>query len=559
MRKCMKKAISLLLAMILVATLFSGCSNNDVAIDFIYPFSADVKSFDPQIASTKDEFLIIENTFEGLIRINDDGEVQAGVAENWDISNDGLIYTFYLYKGIKWNIDTQLNSDGERKEDSRLEYMGYDFNPDITAHDFVFALQRAVMPETECPLFSSVACIKNANEIHNGKKSVSKLGVKAIDDYTLQITLTSSNDDFLNTLTTSVAMPCNEEFFNATKGRYGLSTQYTLFNGQYYLSQILESSYLLKQNKQYTGEHPTSASELTLKIVDDTDTDTIDKLISGYYDAAFISGFDTDKIKESSGITYTPYNDTTWCFVFNTNNILLQNKNIRQGFCLGLTRLDNTDKEYLNNATCLTPKACSINGKNAVEEIGNISGNQDIEKSIEYWNNGLDEIGETDFSITIVTPESMETYVKKMLQGVQSGIGNIVKNPDDDKVNLTIKVNSLSDDEYSTALSEKNYDIAFCSYKSNSSSVSTYLTQFSSVTGVDGDELQKNIDKANKASSTNEAVENLRNAEKEIIENYTVYPMLYETSYYAAAKGVSGIQFHAGTGRVSFVNADREE
>lgn len=559
MRTHFKRVLCLLIITISVVTLFTGCSDKEKSVDFIYPFSADVRSYDPQVASTKDEFLVIENTFEGLVRINDDGEIQNGVAESWNISSDGLVYTFNLSKGIKWNIDTELNSNGERKEDSRLEYMGYDFNPDITAHDFVFALQRAVSPETECPLFSSVSCIKNANKIHSGKMNVSKLGVKAIDDYTLEITLTGKNDGFLNTLTTAVAMPCNKEFFNATKGRYGLTTEYTLFNGQFYLSQILESSYLLKQNKLYTGEHPAKASELTLKISDDNEEDIVEKLKSGYYDAAFISGNDTENINESSGITYTPYNDTTWCFVFNTNNILLQNKNIRNGFCLGLTRLEKTNKEYLKNATCLTPMACTTDNKTTADEIGAVVGKQNIEKSVELWNKGLNEIGETDFSITVITPKSMETYVKQMLQGVQSGIGNIVKNPDGDKVNFTIKVNSLSDEEYYAALSSDDYDIAFCSYKSNSTSASTYLSQFSSVDGVDSEKLEKEIGNADNAIDTETTIKFLKNAEQTIIENYTVYPMLFETSYYASAKSVNGIQFHPGTGRVSFVNADREE
>lgn len=557
--KQIRNLLCLILCGCLVASLFAGCSSNDKAIDFIYPFSADVRSYDPQVASTTDEFLIIENTFEGLIRIDDDGTVKSGMAESWNISDDGLTYTFKIKKGMKWNIDTELNSEGERKEDSRLEYMGYDFNPDITANDFVFALRRAASPETDCPLFSSISCIKNAPEVHSGALKSSKLGVKATDDYTLEITLSNANDGFLTTLTTAVAMPCNEEFFKATKGRYGLSEEYTLFNGQFYVSQILETSYLLKNNKLYTGEYPAYASELTLKITNETNNEIVEKLKSGYYDAAFISGSDTDSIKESNGITYTPYSDTTWSFVFNTGTLLFQNESIRKGFCLGLTRLEQTDKSYLSNASNLTPKACLISGNNAVDSMGKTVSAQDIDKSVELWSKGLGEIGETDFTVTIITPKSMEKYVKEMLQGVQSGIGNIVRNPDGDKISLTIKVNALEEDEYNSSLSAKNYDIAFCEYKSSSSSPSAYLSKFSSIAGIDKDKLNEEIEKANSANSVKETAKHLKNAENAIIGDYCVYPMLYETSYYASAKGVSGIQFHAGTGRVSFVNANRKK
>ena len=95
----MKKYISFFLAFILIISALAGCSKSETAYDFIYPFDADVNSYDPQVASTSDEYLIIENTFEGLIRVNDDGEVVPGVSDKWDISEDGLTYTFHIPDG----------------------------------------------------------------------------------------------------------------------------------------------------------------------------------------------------------------------------------------------------------------------------------------------------------------------------------------------------------------------------------------------------------------------------------------------------------------------------
>lgn len=216
----MKKILSILISLLLVISLFSGCKNKQDSIDFIYPFGANVNSYDPQVASTADEFLIIENTFEGLIRINDDGTIVPGMAEKWEISDDGLTYTFHIRKGMKWNINTDKYEKGENKGkfiDSRLQMLGYEFNPDITAHDFVFALRRAVYYYTDCPQFASVSCIKNANRIHTGAVLPTELGVVANDDYALTITLERRDDTFMQTLASAVAMPCNEQFFVATK------------------------------------------------------------------------------------------------------------------------------------------------------------------------------------------------------------------------------------------------------------------------------------------------------------------------------------------------------
>ena len=89
MMKRIKKILSVIFCISIIASVFSGCGSKDELIDFIYPFNADITSFDPQIASKSDEFLIIENCFEGLVRVRDDGTVMPGVAESWSISDDG--------------------------------------------------------------------------------------------------------------------------------------------------------------------------------------------------------------------------------------------------------------------------------------------------------------------------------------------------------------------------------------------------------------------------------------------------------------------------------------
>lgn len=564
--KIVKKTVSIILCTILIICTFSGCSSSNKKINFLYPFSADVNSYDPQIAGTPDEYLIIENTFEGLVRVTSDGEVRPGVAESWDISSDGLTYTFKLKKGVKWNIDTELKTDGSRKEDSRLEYMGYDFNPDITANDFVFALKRAVKAETKAPLFSTISGIKNAAAINSGKKSVNSLGVKALDDYTLQITLSAKDPSFMKTLSTAIAMPCNEKFFNATKGRYGLTTEYTLFNGQFYVSQILDTSYLLKQNKQYTGPYPTVANELTLKIINEEDelnekTDTVSRLESGYYDAAFIKGTETERLKKAQGITYYPYNDTTWAFLLNTKHPALKSKTIREALCTGFTRLTDTQKDYLKNASNLIPSSCTIGANNANKAIGKTTVNQDIPKSKELWKSGLKFIELKKFELTVITCDSMQNYVKQLLQGIQSGIESLSTDDNGEEIGLTVKVEVMSEADLKKAIAKKEYDIAFCPFKAKNISALNYLQQIiqSNPTSIETGSIEKALSRAERSNDLKTISQNIKKAEKEMIESYSICPMIFETSYYAAAQGVKDIQFHIGSGRVSFVYATRED
>lgn len=557
-----KRALAMILSVCLAACVFSSCSKKEKPIDFIYPFSGDINSYDPQVASTSDEYLIIENCYEGLIRMDDDKKVHPGCAENWKISDDGLTYTFNIRRGLKWDISTDVYKEGEDKgkfKDKRLQMMGYEFNPDITAHDFVFALQRAASKETNCPLFSSLSSIKNAVEINSGKMKASALGAVAKDDYTLVITLKSPDEAFMQSLTCAAAMPCNEEFWKATKGRYGLSTNFTLFNGQFYLRQILESSYVLKQNEDYKGPTPAKASELTLKIPSEDDkSDTVERLTSGYYDAAYISSLESERIENSENLTFTEYNDKTLAFVFNTNGEIFQSKTMRKAFCLGFSREENTEKKYFAPAKNLIPTSTRIGANKACEAIGETVKKQNIEESITLFKKGIEIIDKSDFTVTVITTAEYENAAKLMLQGVQSGIGAQTKDKSGNPFTFTLKVKVLESDELKTAMAKGEYDIAFVPYKANSDSAIAFLrTSFSGVSGIDGKKLDKALINAEKAGTLSTKAKYVKDAEKVIIESYSVCPMLWETSYFAQAKGVSNVQFHSGTGRVSFVYATR--
>jgi oligopeptide transport system substrate-binding protein len=558
-----KKALIMMLCVCLAASVFSSCSKSEKMIDFIYPFEGNVNSYDPQVAATSDEYLIIENTFEGLIRMDDDGTIHPGCAESWKVSNDGLTYTFNIQKGLKWDIRTDKYKEGEHKgefRDSRLQMLGYEFNPDITAKDFVFALQRAVKPETKCPLFSSVSSIVNAVEINSGKLKASALGARAVSTYILEIKLRSPDESFMQSLTGAAAMPCNEEFFNATKGRYGLSTKYTLFNGQFYVNQILESSYLLKQNKDYKGPSPTKASELTLKIPDEDESKkTVERLTSGYYDAAYITSAQSEQIKESSNITFTPYNDTTLAFVFNTNNEVFQSKTMRQAFCLGFSRDNTGDKSYLSPAKNLVPSSVKIDANNASKAMGVTIREQNNEKSISLFKKGIEIIDTEDLTVTVITTPQYEETVKFLLQGIQSGIGAQTKNKSGETITFTLKVKALDEAELKTAVAKGEYDIVFTPFKAtNDSAISFLSNNFEGKSGFDNKKFTSALQNAEKAGTLSKKAQYVKQAEKVVIESYSICPMLWETSCFAQAKGVSGVQFHAGTGRVSFVNAARD-
>lgn len=531
-----------------MALSFAGCSSNDERLDFIYPFSGDIKSFDPQIASTADEFLIIENCFEGLVRINDDSSVINGAAESYTVSGDGKVYTFKIKQGLKWHIES----------DSAVEELfGKGVNPDITAHDFVFALQRAADKTTDAPLFSSISNIKNAAKIHSGKLDKSKLGVKALDDYTLEIYLNSADSSFINVLATSVAMPCNEAFFNATKGRYGLGLDYSAFNGQFYLSSILESSYILKNNSQYTGDNRSKVTDITLNITDEN-SEIAEKLESGYYDAAYISGQEHHKLKNK--ITAVDYSDKTLAFVLNKNKVLLSEKELRQAVCLSISDIDLSDREYLKKASGLTPPSCTILGKSANESIGNVNYSQSLEKAKKLWKSGLEKIGASSADFIVIVPEKYSDIAKELVQGIQKGVGSISSYGDDDSpISFSLKIEALSDEDFDAAFTSGEYDLALYKFTASSQNPLNFLNGI-----IDGNftgsvsSIDKSLQSALNAKAS-DLPSKIKSCEKTVLADYSIKPVFFESSYYAQAQGVIGIQFHPGSGRVCFVNAQRKK
>ncbi|WP_176503585.1 peptide ABC transporter substrate-binding protein [Cobetia sp. 5-11-6-3] len=141
-------------------------------------------SLDPQQISGTWENDVVGDLFEGLVTEAADGERIPGAAESWQISDDGKTYTFTLRQDGKW-------SDGEP----------------VTAEDFVYALKRIMTPENASDYAYILYPIKNAKAINSGEAEPDTLGVRAVDDHTLEITLERPTPYFLDQLSHYTAYP----------------------------------------------------------------------------------------------------------------------------------------------------------------------------------------------------------------------------------------------------------------------------------------------------------------------------------------------------------------
>ena len=219
----MKKWLCLLLAVVLALTP-TGCSKNKDGTGggFRFPIAAEPKGLDPQMATDDAAVTVLCALFEGLTRLDADGKAVPAAAD-WTVSEDGLTYTFTL-------LDSYWSTNAVKGETHPWD------NPlPVTADDFVFGLHRIADPVTGSPLAAELSGIQNAEAVLAGDLPVEELGISAVSDKVLTITLAAPDADFPAKLATSPFFPCHREFFEYTAGRYGLEAKYLLTNGAFRL------------------------------------------------------------------------------------------------------------------------------------------------------------------------------------------------------------------------------------------------------------------------------------------------------------------------------------
>ncbi len=185
-------------------------------------------SLDPQKCRDNICNLFVYQLFEGLVISNGEGKIVPASAERWTLSSDGKIYTFYLRKNLKW-------SDGSK----------------LTANDFVFSMQRLVDPSVYSYQSYLSEFIKNSKEIIHGKLPISTLGVKALNDHVLEITLTQPTPIFLEILAVSNNFPVQKKNIEKYGSLFTLPGN-LVSNGSYILKHYHKSSKIvLEPNKNY--------------------------------------------------------------------------------------------------------------------------------------------------------------------------------------------------------------------------------------------------------------------------------------------------------------------
>lgn len=525
-----KKILSLFLALVAAISLCAcGGSSEDI---LILPIESDPICLDPQVADSKEAKLMIANCFEGLVRLDKDYKIIPGVAESWEISKDGLTYTFKLRKDTHWKL---LNSF----EDVLPEGYKDTYRTQVIAADFVYGISRALDPATQAGDAEKLFSIKNASAVNSGKQPTSALGISAQDDSTLVITLERADPDFLRILTLPVAMPCHEEFFKATHAKYGLDLKYTFCNGPFYLSRWAEDNTLsMYKNDEYKGNVKVNPDELYF-YVNTEEASVVKKIRQRTYDCAFLSEAAKNELSDNDKLSNYSIENMIYGLCFNCSDSVLSDEDMRRALAM-VTKTSELTANSDNAFTKGIVPDCVRYGENSYREAaGNVSGiAYNEQQALTLWKKGLKKLDITTAEVVITCAEENAPLMQQTIQNWQRVFST----------SILAKVEVKTAEQISTMIYNTSYQVLYHKITTDSSTVTDTLKKFTSdsSSNIFGF-ADKNYDKTvNSIITTYSGAAKLNgcvNAEKYILDKAVFLPMLGGSSYAVVNKGVDGLYF----------------
>ena len=524
----MKKALAVFLSLVLFAGLASACRRSTVsALYFSVPGEA--SGFDPQIAAEGAVKIVVRNCFEGLVYLDDTGAAIPAAAERWTVSPDGLQYTFTLRQGAKWHVSETVKSGMEEK-------LPKDFAPEVTAADFVFALQRAVDPATGAPDAALLSNIAGAAEIAAGDAAPSTLGVRAQGKYKLIITLARPEPGFLETLAEPICMPCNKTFFEATGGRYGLLMKYIISNGPLYLTRFEDTAFRMARNPDYTGLY-TAKTDVIWLYGNETSEAALNAIKETDENGAYLP----EITALSAGVRNTELlgaQDVMRGFLFNCKNEALALESVRKAFFSAAQPEVLAEAFQKDTAAYLCP--ASLQPQTSFSVILQTTRAQRL------MNEGLKTLEQQSFSFTLLCEEAYDTAIRRFLQSWQKVFG----------ITCSVDIETVTEETLLSRIEEGDYDIAFAPVRADLYSPYAYFAQFTELCAI-ADESYPQAVEALRFAQNNE--EDAQKTAETLLKDACVFlPVWQESTSFLVHADVSGVRLLSGPDRLYLFNAIKD-
>lgn len=353
----------------------------------------------------------MNSVFEGLYRIGPENTPIPGMAESHEVSEDGTVYTFKIRKDAVWSNGTP-----------------------VTAHDFEYAWKRAINPETQAIYSYLMLDIKNAANVQTEEDplygKVEEIGIKAINDETLEVQLNAPIPYFISLTTYAPFFPLNKEFTESQGDQYALEAENMIYNGPFMMESWQHGQgWTFVKNESYWDKDTVKLTKITQKIVKDTAT-AVNLYEAGEIDTAELSSEYVAQYKDSPEYS-TFLKPNTYFIRMNHENKYLSNLNIRKAIDMAWDKQGFADVILQDGsipAYYLVPQGLSTDDKGNDFRDGNGDMNKtNIELAKEAWATGLKELGVDQVKLEFLTYDRAESkkaaeFIKNQLETNLEGL-----------------------------------------------------------------------------------------------------------------------------------------
>lgn len=504
----------------------------------------EMPSADLSLATDTISFSALNNVYEGLYRLDADSKPEpAGAAELAEVSEDGLTYKLKLREDAKW-------SNGEP----------------VTAADYVFGWQRTVSAETGSEYAYLFAPVTNAEAITAGEKDASELGIKAVSDYELEITLTTPTPYFQYLLAFPSFFPQSQAVVEDNGDQYASTSDNAVYNGPFVLAGFdgpgTDTEWSYEKNDQYWDKDTVKLDTINVSVVKESST-SLNLLQDGQADDVILTGELAQQMANDEAFVSEPLARTSYIELNQREeDSPFRNEDLRKAISYAIDR-DALVTSILGDgslaSTGLIPKGMTFNptdNTDFVDEAESVI-EYDQEKAKEHWEKAKEALGIDSLSFEILASDTDST--KKAIEYIQSAIQDTLDG---------VKV-SLSPVPFSVRLDRSNsgdFDVVMGGWGADYADASSFTDLFVTDNSYNrGRWTSDEYDAAVKSSATTNAGnpdarwQDLLDAEKIIMDQQGVIPVYQNVEAHLRAPKVKGVVSHGAGAQYDYKWAVIEE
>ncbi len=530
----MKRILSLVLALVLMLSAGMAATAEGEKILNVHLLN-EVESLEVGLTSAGQSFDVIAATTEGLFTQDANGALTPAIAESYTVSDDGCTYTFKLRQDAYWSNGAQ-----------------------VTANDFVYAWVRGIddvtRPDYTYAWIFETACFKNAGKILAHEMEAAELGVKAIDDFTLEVQLECPCGYFLNLMAFTIFLPINQEFAEAKGDDYGKTSDDVLANGPFVLTNYTPASLSFDavKNDAYYAKDEIKLDGIHFQVIKDNQSAML-AYESGELDTVMLSGELTELYMDSPEFITVP-SGYFWYISMNQTNQFLANQNVREAIIHAIdkdTLCAYVLKDGSVGAYGGTPKMLCGDPENGVD-FRDCSGDfalYDVALAQEAWNKAIEELCVSEMTIDLLTEDTEESklvgeFVQQQLQENLPGL------------TITLTTTVKKDRLERMRREHDQYEMGLTRWGADYADPMTYFNIWATNGGHDGmhwensktngyDKLCASCTGGDLASQPVERWNTMMELEKMLFAESIICPVYLKADALLVKSNVTGIEYHS--------------